>query len=111
MSKKSIILLIVSCLLVLSSFSALVSGSFTGFLGCLVIAALCIYFFIKSRKNDKYQARRDTDDSRKVYIDDNGSKYHSEMNCCGTANRRLVTIREAKKLGKTYCKKCAELYR
>lgn len=110
MSKKSIILLIVSCIFALSAISVLASGSVTGFLSCLAVAAVCLFFFVKSRKQDKYDAKREERDSRNVYISDSGNKYHTDTNCCGSG-WRMVTVREAKKLGKTYCKKCAELYR
>lgn len=61
MAKKQIILYVVAALFALSGIMGLTEGNFSGCLGCLVIAAICV-FFARKKENTKNAATKRTAD-------------------------------------------------
>ena len=53
MTKKKVILLVVAALFAVSGLTALPSGNITGGVGCIVIAAVCAYFGLKKKAQEK----------------------------------------------------------
>lgn len=48
----------------------------------------------------------DGDENTKVYVSETGTKYHLDPNCSGMNNPAQITLKQAKEMGLTPCKKC-----
>lgn len=53
MTKKKVILLAATALFAVSGLTALPSGNITGGVGCIVVAAVCAYFGLKRKEQEK----------------------------------------------------------
>ena len=53
MTKKKVILLAAAALFAVSGLTALPSGNITGGVGCIVVAAVCAYFGLKRKEQEK----------------------------------------------------------
>ena len=53
MTKKKVILVAAAALFAVSGLTALPSGNITGGVGCIVVAAVCAYFGLKKKAQEK----------------------------------------------------------
>lgn len=53
MTKKKVILVAAAALFAVSGLTALPSGNITGGVGCIVVAAVCAYFGLKRKAQEK----------------------------------------------------------
>lgn len=66
MTKKKVILLVVAALFAVSGLTALPSGNITGGVGCIVIAAVCL-FWTEKEKRRKRERKQNTSACRRIW--------------------------------------------